>query len=134
NELWVGEVGESLRRHFVATVEGLPQDEPPFSISQLPPDSFDGFTQKKRIFLYVKKGEEKQYRPSTDYYAKPETGIFISRNTNEELIELINEKAAEMIKSFHKTEIKEKQRRMSLSLFDTKPVKENLGVSFIAPS
>lgn len=134
NELWVGEVGESLRKHFAATVEGLPQDEPLFSISQLPPDSFEGFTQRNRIFLYVKKGEDKQYRPSIDYYAKPQNGIFISGNTDEELLELIDEKAAEIIKSFHKTEMKEKQRRMSLSLFDTKPIKESLGVSFIAPS
>lgn len=134
DELWVGEVGETLRKHFAAIVDGLPQEEPLFSISQLPLSSFEGFTQKNRLFLYVKKGEEKQYRTSIDHYARPQNGIFISGNTNEELMELIEEKADEMIKSFHKTEIKEKQRRMSLSLFDTKDIKDSLGVSFIAPS
>lgn len=134
DELWEGEVGESLRKHFAATVYGLPQEEPLFSINQLPLGSFEGFTQKNRIFLYVKKGEQKQYRTSSDYYARPQNGIFISGNTNEELIQLIEEKADEMINSFQKTEIKEKQRRMSLSLFNTKNVKDSLGVSFIAPS
>ncbi|MCR9183383.1 MAG: DUF4837 family protein [Flavobacteriaceae bacterium] len=132
--LWEGEVGEAIRKNFAATVDGLPQEEPLFSINQLPPNSFDGFTQKNRLFIYVKKGEEKQFKYAIDYYAKPQNGIFISANSNEDLIQLIDEKANEMIQSFHKTEIKEKQRRMSLSLFDSKPVKDSLGVSFIAPS
>lgn len=134
DELWEGEVGETIRKNFAATVLGLPQEEPLFSINQLPPGSFDGFTQKNRMFIYVKKGEEKQYRKAEDFYAKPQNGIFISANSNQELINLIEEKADEMIQSFQKTEIKEKQRRMSLSLFDPKPVKDSLGVSFIAPS
>lgn len=134
DELWEGEVGEAIRKNFAATVLGLPQEEPIFSINQLPLSSFDGFTQKHRIFIYVKKGEEKQYRNATDFYAKPQNGIFISANSNQELIDLIEEKAGEMTQSFQKTEIKEKQRRMSLSLFDAKPIKDSLGVSFIAPS
>lgn len=134
DDLWEGEVGETIRKNFAATVLGLPQEEPLFSINQLPPSSFDGFTQKHRIFIYLKKGEEKQFRNATDLYAKPQNGIFISANSNQELIALIEEKAEEMIQSFQKTEIKEKQRRMSLSLFDTTPIKDSLGVSFIAPS
>ncbi len=134
DELWEGEVGETIRELFATTVIGLPQEEPLFNINQLPLNSFDGFTQKNRIFIYIKKGEERQFRPAIDYYAKPQNGIFISGNSNEELIKLIEEKADEIIQSFQKTEIKEKQRRMSLSLFDSKPVKDSLGVSFIAPS
>src|SRR5690606_23801477 len=78
NELWEGEVGEVLRKHFAATVEGLPQEEPLYSISQLPLNAFEGFTQKHRIFLYVKKGEQQQFKPAKDFYAKPQSGFFIS--------------------------------------------------------
>lgn len=134
DDLWSGEVGETIRNHFASTVDGLPQEEPLFTINQLPLNSFEGFTQKHRNFLYVKKGEQKQYKPTTDHYAKPQTGIFISGNTNEELIELINEKASEIISSFRETEMKEKQRRMSLALLDVKPLKDSLNVSFIMPS
>ena len=134
DELWQGEVGEVLRKHFAATVEGLPQDEPLFSISQLPLHAFEGFTQKHRIFLYIKKGEQQQLREARDFYAKPQNGIFISGNTNEEIIEVIEQRVEEMIESFHKTEITEKQRRMSLSRFNTAAIKENLKVDFIMPS
>lgn len=134
NELWEGEVGEVLRKHFAATVEGLPQEEPLFSISQLPLNAFEGFTQKHRTFLYVKKGEQKQFRPANDFYAKPQTGVFISGQTNEEIIEVIEENIAQLIESYRATEIKEKQRRMSLSRFNTASIKENLKVDFIMPS
>jgi hypothetical protein len=134
NELWEGEVGEVLRRHFAATVEGLPQEEPLFSISQLPLHAFEGFTQRHRIFLYVKKGEQKQFRNANDFYAKPQTGFFISGQTNEEIIETIEENITQFIEGFRKTEIKEKQRRMSLSRFNTADVRENLKVDFIMPS
>ncbi|WP_229741242.1 DUF4837 family protein [Planktosalinus lacus] len=134
DDLWSGEVGETIRSHFAATVEGLPQEEPLFTINQLPLNSFEGFTQKHRNFLYVKKGEQMQYKPTTDHYAKPQTGIFISGNSNEELIGLINDKASEMISSFRETEIKEKQRRMSLALLEVKPLKDSLKVSLTMPS
>jgi hypothetical protein len=134
DELWQGEVGEVLRRHFAATIEGLPQDEPLFSISQLPLHAFEGFTQKHRIFLYIKKGEQKQFRPATDFYAKPQNGMFISGNTNEEIIEVVEENIKEMIQSFRETEIKEKQRRMALSRFNTNAVRDSLKVDFIMPS
>lgn len=132
--LWAGEVGETLRKYFAATIVGLPQEEPLFNINQLPSKSFEGFTQKNRLFLYVEKGDEKKYEMLEDYYAKPQNGIFISGKSNQELIQLIEEKADEMIQSFQKTEIKEKQRRMSLSLFNTKSVEDSLGVTFIMPS
>jgi hypothetical protein len=134
NELWEGEVGEVLRRHFAATVEGLPQEEPLFSINQLPLHAFDGFPQRHRIFLYVKKGEQQQFRNTDDFYAKPQNGFFISGQTNEEIIEVIEENITQLIESFRKTEIKEKQRRMSLSRFNTASVRENLKVDFIMPS
>lgn len=134
NDLWEGEVGEVLRKYFAATIEGLPQEEPLFSISQLPLNAFEGFTQKHRIFLYIKKGEQKQYKSTTDYYAKPQNGIFISGQTNQDIIDIIEENSVEIIESFRSTEIKEKQRRMSLSLFNTKQIKDSLQVDFKMPS
>lgn len=134
NELWEGEVGEVLRNHFAATVEGLPQEEPLFSISQLPPHAFEGFTQKHRIFLYVKKGEKQQFRPANDFYAKPQTGFFISGQTNEEIIEAIEDNITQLIEHFRATEIAEKQRRMALSRFSTATIRENLKVDFLMPS
>ncbi|KKK47242.1 hypothetical protein LCGC14_3157190, partial [marine sediment metagenome] len=43
NELWEGSIGESLRNTLAAPVDGLPQEEPLFSLNQMPQQSFEGF-------------------------------------------------------------------------------------------
>ena len=89
NELWNGEVGEEVRNYFAAPTHGLPQDEPIFSINQLPPSTFSGFARKNRIFLHVSIGEEASVRIASDAYARPQTGIIITAPSEEEIIELI---------------------------------------------
>ncbi len=134
DELWNGPVGESLRAHFAAPVDGLPQEEPLFSINQLGPQSFDGFTQIQRIFLFIQKSENTNFRIANNPYAKPQKGVFISGNTDEEIISQIEDNAKAIIALFHKTEIEEKQRRISLSLLNVKAVEDSLGVYIKAPS
>ena len=53
NELWSGPVGESIRTHFAALTDGLPQQEPIFSISQMAPENYDSFSRTYRTFLHV---------------------------------------------------------------------------------
>tara|TARA_R110000850_G_scaffold271031_2_gene404821 strand:+ start:216502 stop:217482 length:981 start_codon:yes stop_codon:yes gene_type:complete len=134
NDLWTGEVGETIRKIFAAPVDGLPQQEPLYSLNQLPPQSFEGFTQQHRNFIFVQKGKETNYRVATDHYARPQKGIFISAQTNEELLAIIEDKAPEIINDFYKMEVQEKHRRMSLSLLDIEPLKDSLGVSLKMPS
>ena len=44
NQLWSGEVGDTIRNKFAAPVDGLPQQEPLFNISQYDPKLFEGWT------------------------------------------------------------------------------------------
>lgn len=134
NDLWNGEVGETIRSIFAAPIDGLPQEEPLFSIRQMPPEAFEGFAQKNRSFLFVQKNAETHHKKATNHYAKPQTGYFMSAPDNDTLIRLLKEHASTMIAAYHKTEVKEKQRRMSKSLLNVAPVTEKLGITFKAPS
>ena len=51
NNLWKGSVGDSIRYTLASPVDGLPQDEPLFSMSQMPPEIFTGFARKNRTVL-----------------------------------------------------------------------------------
>ena len=42
NNLWEGEIGEVLRENLASPVDGLPQQEPLFSMNQIPPKAFSG--------------------------------------------------------------------------------------------
>ncbi len=134
NDLWNGIVGEAIRDNFAAPTDGLPQDEPLFSMDQMPPEAFTGFARSNRLFLYVVLSEDEMVKIATNEYAKPQTGAIIKAPSEEKLVELINQNAPKIIEAFHKSEIKERQRRTSISLLKTDSLKKTMGVSLKIPS
>lgn len=134
NDLWTGEVGEAVRRHLAAPVDGLPQEEPLFSLSQMPPEAFSGFARKNRIFLQVQKGGEPGIKLADNAYAHPQKGVLITGETNDQIISLIDENADSIISTFKKTELTEQQRRIKKSLKNDEQLEEKLGVSLKFPT
>ena len=55
SELWLSRIGDELREVFSAEVVGLPQQEPLFSIRQMPPVVFTGFATKNRTILKIER-------------------------------------------------------------------------------
>ncbi|WP_423820277.1 DUF4837 family protein [Salinimicrobium sp. TIG7-5_MAKvit] len=134
NDLWTGEVGEAVRRYLAAPVDGLPQEEPLFSLSQMPPEAYQGFARKNRIFLHIQKGQEPTIKMADDAYARPQKGILITGEDNEQIISLIEENAEKIISTFKKTELAEQQRRIKKSLKSDEKLEEQLGVSLKFPT
>ncbi|MGB3345320.1 MAG: DUF4837 family protein [Aequorivita sp.] len=134
NDLWNGIVGEAIRNNFAAPADGLPQDEPLFSMDQMPPEAFTGFARSNRLFVYVVLGDENKATLTADEYAKPQTGAIIKGTSEEELVELINKNAPKIIEAFHKSEIRERQRRTAISLLKTDSLKNVMGINLQIPS
>lgn len=134
NDLWNGEVGEAIRNNFAAPTDGLPQDEPLFSINQMTPEVFTGFARTNRIFIYVALSENENVKIAKNEYAKPQIGAFIKASSQEKLVELINQNAPQIIDEFHKSEIAERQRRTEISMRNTDSLKKDMGVSLKIPS
>lgn len=134
NLLWENNVGDAIRDILAASVEGLSKDEPQFSMSQMPTEVFSGFAKKNRTVLKIEKGKEAATQIARDAYARPQTLVVVSGQTNAEIIEQIKENSAKIISAFKKTEITERQRRTSKSLFNDAPIRENLGVSLKFPT
>ena len=134
NDLWNGEVGGAVRDHFAAPTDGLPQDEPLFSIKQMPPEAFSGFARYNRIFLYVSIGEDEKVSLAKDEFSKPQTGAFIKAATSERLVELIEQNSDKIIEAFHKAEILERQKRTAISTLKADSLKTMMGVELKMPS
>ena len=134
NDLWNGEVGEAIRNNFAAPTDGLPQDEPIFSMNQMPPDAFDGFARSNRLFLYVVLSDEDKVSIAENEYAKPQAGAVIKATSEEKLVELINKNSAKIIEMFKTSEIKERQKRTAISLMKTDSLSKKMGVSLKVPS
>lgn len=52
--LWNGEVGDSIRKKFAAPVDGLLTEEPLFNLNQYPTKIFEGFVRNSRNIIFLK--------------------------------------------------------------------------------
>ncbi|MCD2258256.1 DUF4837 family protein [Psychroserpens luteolus] len=134
NLLWDGKVGDAIRDVLAAPVEGLSNEEPQFTMSQMPTQVFSGFAKKNRTVLKIEKGKEAATKIAKDAYATPQTMVVISGQTNAEIIAEIKANAPKIVDAFKKTEITERQRRTSKSLFNDAQLEKQLGVSLKFPS
>ncbi|MCA0131280.1 DUF4837 family protein [Winogradskyella alexanderae] len=135
NQLWEGRVGENIRSIFAAPLNGLPVDEPLFKIRQIPPQVFDGFATRSRIILKI----EKEYLEATtkivdEAFAKPQTVAVVGGKTDDDIINQLKDNKDKIIDAFNKEEVKEKQRRINLSLLRDEKMEEALGFTVDIPS
>ena len=107
NELWNGSVGEAIRNVLTAPIYGLPQDEPTFTISQIPPSVFSGFVTKNRTVLKIEVSKEAGMEIKSDVYAQPQKVIIISGSSKEQITSAINDNASKIVKTFKNEEIAE---------------------------
>ncbi|OBX21662.1 MULTISPECIES: DUF4837 family protein [Bizionia] len=134
NELWEGQVGETLRNILAAPVHGLPQDEPLFILSQLPPVVFTGFARQSRIVLKIEKSDSAKVKIAKDLFARPQRVVVVTGKTDEEISQQLRDNAGQIVMALKNEEIKEQQRRIKLSLHKNNTIKENLGISINFPS
>jgi len=134
NELWEGSVGESIREVLAAPVYGLPQDEPLFSMRQMPPQVFTDFATKNRTVLKIEKGQAADTKFLKDAYAKPQKLILVTGSNSNEIIAELKKNAERIVSAFKSEEIREKQRRIRISLNKNNTIEENLGLSIKFPS
>jgi hypothetical protein len=134
DDLWNGPVGETIRNYFAAPTDGLPQEEPLFSMRQMKPSDFTGFAQSNRLFLHVSLGDVEKISIAINSFAKPQTGAIIISKTEEGLITALTNSHAKIIDKFHDSEIKERQRRTAKSLLKIDSLKERLGLQLKVPS
>ena len=99
DDLWNGPVGETIRNHYASPTDGLPQEEPLFSMRQMNPSDFTGFAQSNRLFLHVSLGEDEKTSIANNSFAKPQTGAIIISKTEEGLIASLNKSYSQVIDS-----------------------------------
>ncbi len=134
NQLYEDSVGEAIRDILAAPVEGLSKEEPMFSMNQMPTSVFSGFAKKNRLILKIEKGKDAEVKIGKDTFARPQALVVVSGQTNQEIIDQLKANAAKIIDVFNKEEIKEKQRRISKSLFKDEPIENQLGLSMKFPT
>lgn len=133
-DLWQGPVGDKIREEFAAQLLGMPQIEPLFSITQVPPSVFKTTTTHARSILYVEQEESSLAHINTDVYAKPQNVAVATGATETELIKNLDSLAPQAIKAFKATELAEAQRRIQRSLSKDTALEDVFGITMDVPS
>lgn len=110
DQLWNGEVGDSIRNKFASPVIGLPEEEPLFTINQFPIQLLEGFATASRAIIIVKKATENKFEINKNQYASPQNVFHISGKTAVEILQLLEEHSPEIIRYIKQAEISESQR------------------------
>lgn len=129
NDTWNGRVGDAIRTVLTKAIYGLPQDEPMFTLSQIPPKVFSGFVTKNRTILKVEMGKDPNIEFKDNEYAKPQKVVVLSGRTKQDIIDLVIEHGDKIIETFRNMEIAERQRQMSKAPHSFKQIKEKLGLT-----
>ncbi|QIH39007.1 DUF4837 family protein [Flavobacterium sp. Sr18] len=134
DQLWNGDIGDSIRNKFASPVIGLPQEEPLFNINQYPVKLLEGFMTDTRAIIVVKKAEENKFEIRKNQYASPQNVFHISGKTATDIIDCIEKNAPQMIQIIKESEIAESQRINRQSLIDPKVIENKFHVSLQIPS
>lgn len=134
DQLWSGEIGDSLRKKFAAPVDGLPQEEPLFTIHQFPIRLFDIHKTSNTNLILIKKEEKTGYRLVKNKYMNPQNLVVISGKSIAEILGYIEENGDSLVDIFRETEIKRNQDLIRENLLSDQKIRKKFKVSLDVPS
>lgn len=134
DQLWNGEVGDSIRNKFASPVLGLPQEEPLFTINQYPVKLFEGFSTDSRNIIIVKKDNETKFEIKQNEFSAPQNAVHITGKSTTEIIALLEEHAPNIIQKMRDIEIAQNQKIFKDSLLDTKKIQKKFNIDLLIPS
>jgi hypothetical protein len=134
DQLWNGEIGDSIRNKFASPVIGLPEEEPLFTINQYPVKLLEGFATDSRAIIVIKKEDENKFEIQKNQYATPQNVFHISGKTAEEVLEQLEQHTPEIIQLIEQGEIAESQRISKQSLLNTKGISKQFKIGIQVPS
>lgn len=114
DDLWNGEIGDSIRNKFASPVVGLPQEEPLFSLNQYPVKLLEGFKSNSRNVIIIKKVAKSEFEIEESNTLNPQNIIRFSGRTVQELIDSIQRHSPYIIKTIKNSEIQRYQKLLRL--------------------
>ncbi|SEP27890.1 protein of unknown function [Flavobacterium sp. CF108] len=133
DQLWYGEVGDSIRNKFASPVLGLTQEEPLFTINQYPAKLLEGFVTDSRSIIVVKKSAVDKFE-ITHNKLLPHNTFRIYGKSVDDIICSIELNSAQIIKMIRDAEIEKIQKDNSASLLNPAVIKNKFHIDIQIPT
>lgn len=131
---WNSTLGEKVKEGLQKIYEGLPLDEPQFSLVYMNPNSFSGFARQNRNIVWFRKDSLEGFRMSQNQFAKPQILATITGIDVESQAFYFKENTDLLKRTIIENERKEKLRRIMKSPTTEKTLLNRLGIELIYPS
>ena len=134
DQLWNGEVGDSIRNKFASPVIGLPQEEPKFTINQYATKLFEGYSTTSRNLLIIKKENKNNFEIRRNEFATPQNSFHISGKTINDILEILQTNTPRIIQVMKSQEIIQNQALFTDSLLNIKKIQKKFKINLLIPS
>lgn len=134
DDLWNGEVGDSLRKKIAAPILGLPQEEPLFTLNQYSDKFVEGFITDSRNIVVVKKGSKPFFDIQFNRYAQPQTLIHIVGPNSKAIVSVLEKNTTQMVATLKKGEIVALQKQQKTSLLNPKIFANKFQIQLAVPT
>ncbi len=131
---WKGDLGEAVRNELASEYEGLPMNEPRFSLKQLHPKNFDGFARNSRNILWFAKDSLARFELKQNPFARPQIVAFFRGEDEEIMKEYVRENKRLIQGLFQENERKEKLRRIRKALSKDSSLENRFNFSLTYPT
>jgi len=128
DNLWNGEVGDSIRKKLTTTVKGLPQEEPLFNLVQHTDRNGDDHFCQNRNILIIEKSIDNIFQVRRDDFALNQNVIYLSGKTIPDILNLFEKKSDSIVQTIKHFEINETQKRNALTPLDTQNIQNKFNI------
>jgi hypothetical protein len=131
---WAGALGNKTRTLLESPYEGLPFDEPQFTLKYLPPKVFSGFARNSRNILWFVRDSLARFQLSEDMMAQPQTVAKVSGDDDDVQANFLEENIDLFKAILTEKERKEKIRRIKKSPTKARDLQKRFNISLVYPT
>ena len=131
---WAGALGNKTRTLLESPYEGLPFDEPQFTLKYLPPKVFSGFARNSRNILWFVKDSLARFQLWEDMMAQPQTVAKVSGEDDDVQAYFLEENIDLFKAVLTEKERKEKIRRIKKSPTKDRDLQKRFNISLVYPT
>ena len=131
---WKGPLGNKTRHFFGKIYEGLPVDEPEFSIKHIDTRIFNGFARQSRNIIEFVDDSLPKFSLFSDVYARPQVLARVHGNDYDEMTFLLEENKELLRGVIYQNEFKEKTRRILKALSSDMVIESRFGIKIKYPT
>ncbi|UYW01027.1 DUF4837 family protein [Flavobacterium agricola] len=133
NNLWNGEIGDSIREKLAYPIDGLINEETSLVIKQYAPHVIDNSAKKARNIVVIEKGNENEFIHIENEFAFPQNVFHFKGETISDILELIHLHGDVVENAIRFYELLQIQSQIAEAPFDDARIREKFNISLLIP-